>query len=270
MVQQVDAVTFGEAQDAVAEVLPRVTALLRRIAVSPRSAVGEWSAPDVACHLSHAIELDTAALRNQRVAEVEPTPRGTAAWNASRLQADRQRDLEVLADRIDARGGEFLDVPPSADDVEWLGGARLAPTTVVCHLLAELLLHGHDVARAAGERWPIRPEHAAIAIVGGGVPIINACPDLFLRHPVNPKIRARVELRLIGHQRLTLVLDHGLRIELPPTGPVDAYLATRADQALLIFFGRRSPWRAAATGKAWAWGRRPQALLSLLGAMTSP
>ena len=265
-----DAVTYGEARDAIAEVLPGVTALLRRSAASPRCAVGEWSAPDVACHLSHAIELDTGALRGQRVPEMEPTPRGTAAWNASRLHEDRQRDLEALADRIDTCGGEFLDVPPSTDDVEWLGGARLAPTAVACHLLAELLLHGHDVARAAGERWPIPPEHAAIAIVGGGVPIINAHPDLFLRHPVDPKARARVELRLIGHQRLTLALDHGLNIELPPTGPADAYLATHADQALLIFFGRRSPWRVAATGKAWLWGRRPQALLSLLGAMTSP
>ena len=265
-----DAVTLGEAQDAVAEVLPRVTALLRRIGVSPRSAVGEWSTPDVACHLGHAIELDTAAMRGQRVPEVESTPTGTAAWNAAMLHADRERDLETLADRIDAGGREFLDLSPSADAIDWLGGARLAPTSVACHLLAELLLHGHDVARAAGERWPIRPEHAAVAIVGGGVPIINACPDLFLRQPVDSKIRARVELRLIGHQRLTLVLDHGLRIQLPPTGPVDAYLATHADQALLIFFGRRSPWRVAATGKAWAWGRRPQALLTLLGAMTSP
>ena len=270
MVQQMDAVTFGEAHDAVAEVLPRVSALLPRTANSPRPAIGEWSAPDVACHLSHAIELDTAALKGHGVPDVEATPSGTAAWTASRLQEDRERDLKVLADRIDVRGREFLDIPPFADDVEWLGGARLAPTTVVCHLLAELLLHGHDIARAAGERWPIRPEHAAVAIVGGGVPIINACPDLFLRQPVNPKTRVRVELRLIGHQRLTLVIDHGLRIELPPTGKADAYLATNADQALLIFFGRQSPWRAAAAGKALAWGRRPQALLSLLGAMTSP
>lgn len=201
---------------------------------------------------------------------MEPTPSGTAAWNASRLLADRQRDLEALAERIESRGGEFLDVPPSTDDVEWLGGTRLAPTTVACHLLAELLLHGQDIACAAGERWPIKSQHAAIAIVGGGVPIINAYPDLFLRHPVDPKARARIELRLIGHQRLTLALDHGLKIELPPTGSADAYLATHADQALLIFFGRRSPWRVAASGRALVWGRRPQALLSLLGAMTSP
>lgn len=262
--------TLGEAKHAVAEVLPRVTALLRRIGASPTSAIGGWTAPDVACHLAHAIELDTAAMSGRHVPEVESTPTGTAAWNAAMLQADRQRDLETLADRIDARGREFLGLSPSSDAVDWLGGVRLAPTTVTCHLLAELLLHGHDIAGAAGEKWAIRPDHAAVAIVGGGVPIINACPDLFLRQPVDPKTRARVELRLIGHQRLTLVLDHGLRIEQPPTGAADAYLATHADQALLIFFGRRSPWRVALTGRAWAWGRRPGALLALLAAMTSP
>lgn len=265
-----DTVTFDEARDAVAEVAPRFTALLRRIAVSTRAAVGEWSVADVACHVSHAIELDTAANSGARVPEVEPTPAGTAAWNASVLEADRERDLEVLADRIDARVRDFLALSPCADTVDWLGGVRLTPTTVACHLLAELLLHGDDAARAARERWPIRPDHAAAAIVGGGVPIINACPDLFLRRPVDPNLRVRVELRLIGHQRLTLELNDGLRIEAPATGPADAYLATHADQALLIFFGRRHPWRVAATGKAFAWGRRPQALLSLLGAMTSP
>lgn len=263
-------VTFSEARDAVADVLPRFTALLRRTAASPGAAIGEWSVADVACHLSHAIEVDTAATSGRRVPEVEPTPTGTAAWNASMLRADRQRDLEALADRIDARGKGFLDLSPCADTVDWLGGARLAPTTIACHLLAELLLHGHDVARATRQRWRIQPEHAAVAIVGGGVPTINACPDLFLRRPVDPRTRIRVELRLIGHHRFTLVLDNGLRIELPPTGPVDAHLATHADQALLIFFGRRNPLRVAATGRAWVWGRRPQALLSLLGAMTSP
>jgi hypothetical protein len=247
-----------------------LTALVRGTPTSSRAAVGQWSAADVACHLSHAIEVDTAAICGQRVPEVEPTPAGTAAWTASMLRADRERDLEALADRIDARGRDFLHASPCADTVEWFGGARLTPTTMTCHLLAELLLHGHDVAHATRQRWRIKPEHAAIAIVGGGVPIINACPDLFLRRPVDPNTRARVELRLIGHHRFTLVLDDGLRIELRPTDPVDAHLATYADQALLIFFGRRNPWRVAATGRAWVWGRRPQALLSLLGAMTSP
>lgn len=143
-------------------------------------------------------------------------------------------------------------------------------SSVVCHLLAELLVHGHDIARAAGTSWPIQPAHAGLAIVGGGAPIINARPDLFVRQPVDPKRRARVELRLRGHHRFTLVLDRGLRVEVPPAGPADAYLSTPADDALLIVFGRRSPWRVAASGRALVWGRRPHALLTVLRAMTSP
>ena len=77
-------------------------------------------------------------------------------------------------------------------------------------------------------------------------------------------------LRLRGHDRFTLSLDGRLTAELPPTGGADVHLSIPADQALLIFFGRRSPWRVAASGKAHVWGRRPWPLLTLLDAITSP
>lgn len=262
--------TFRDAQAAVGEVLPRFTALLRQLAVSPRPAVGHWTVADVACHLSHAVEIDTAALDGGMLPDIEPTPAGAAAWNSSMLEADPERDLAVLADRIDVRSAAFVERVPTVTAVDWIFGVRLAPSAVACHLLAEVLLHGHDIASAVGAPWPIQPAHAALAIAGGGVPIINSCPELWVRHPVDPRARARVELRLRGHLRLTLALDQRLRAELPPARAPDAYLATNPEQALLIFFGRRSPWRVAATGRAWVWGRRPWALLTLLGAITSP
>nr|MDQ3757242.1 hypothetical protein [Actinomycetota bacterium] len=244
-----DAVTFGQAQDALGDVLARFTTLLRRVPESSRSAIGEWTVADVACHVSHVVDIDITALEGGPLPEVEPTPAGAAAWNTSTLSGDPERDLAVLADRIDARGAALPDRSPAATACDWIFGVRLAPSAVACHLLAEVLLHGHDIARATGAPWPIQPAHAALAIVGAGVPIINACPDLWVRHPVDPKARARVELRLRPDHRLTLALDQRLRAELSPTGRPDAYLATSADQALLIFFGRRSPWRVAATGR---------------------
>ena len=261
---------FDEARDAVADVLPRVTALLRSVDTSPRSAVGHWDVPDVACHLSHVVEVDTAVLEGRPVHEMEPTPTGAAAWTTSMLSADPERDLERLADRIDTLGAAFLDSRPPAGTVRWIGGVDLARSAVACHLLAELLVHGHDIARAAPAPWRIRPAHAALAVVGGGIPIINACPDLWVRHPVDPTRRARVELHLRGYDRFTLTLDQRLTAELPPAGGADAHLSIAADQALLIFFGRRSPWRVAASGRAYVWGRRPLALLTLLDSITSP
>lgn len=262
--------TFREAQNALGVVLPRFTALLRQVAAPTTKAVGHWKVPDVACHLSHAVAIDTTALDGGALPDIEPTPEGAARWNASMLSGDSERNLAALADRIDAQGAAFLQRSPTAAAVEWIFGVSLPPSAVACHLLAEVLLHGYDIAAAAGAPWPIEPAHAALAIVGGGVPIINACPDLWVRHPVDPEARARVELRLRPGHRLTLALDQRLRAELPPAGRADAYLATSAHQALLIFFGRRSPWRVAATGGAWVWGRRPWALLTLLAAITSP
>ena len=53
-------------------------------------------------------------------------------------------------------------VAANADDqpVSWLGGVRMAPSAVTCHLLEECLMHGYGIARAAGRRWPINRDHA--------------------------------------------------------------------------------------------------------------
>ncbi len=261
---------FDEARVAVADVLPRFTTLLRSAADSPRPAVGDWNARDVACHLSHAIEVDTAALDGGLVPEVEPTPAGLANATTSMLSADPVRDFVELADRIDARGAAFLETRPTASRVRWFGGVELAPSAVACHLLTEMLVHGYDVAQGLRSHWPISQSHAALAVVGGGIPIINACPDLWVRNPVDPTGRARVELHLRGHDRVTLSLDQRLTAELASSGRADAHLSIPADQALLIFFGRRSPWSVAVSGKAFVWGRRPWALLTLLTSITSP
>lgn len=262
--------TYAQARAAVAEVLPRLTTLVRGLAASPRSAVGHWTVPDTVCHVSHAVDLDTTALAGGPLPGIEPTPAGAAAWNSQMLGSDCERDLGLLADRIDVRGTAFLEQAPTGPAVAWIFGAQLAPSAVACHLLTELLLHGYDIAKATGAPWVIEPDHAALAITGGGVPIINACPDLWVRHRVVTTARARIELRLRGGHRLALALDQRLTAEWPPAGAADAYLATTPEQALLIFFGRRNPWTVAASGGAIVWGRHPWALLTLLRAITSP
>ncbi len=265
-----DSVSYERAQSALHEVIPRFVSLLRRTQDTDRRVIGEWTAVDVGRHVSHAIELDLSTLKGTLPPAVAPTPTAMAAWNASRLAADLGGSLADVADRIEAQGARIDAMDEPAGPIKWIGGTQFSPTAVVCHLLSELLLHGHDIARAGGAPWRVSADHAALAIMGGGVPIINACPDLWVRDPQRSGRGVRIELHLIGHQRLTLILDRTLRAETTPGLRVDAHLATTPGMALLIFFGRRSPWRVAASGRALVWGRRPDALFTLLNAITSP
>jgi hypothetical protein len=204
---------------------------------------------------------------------VELSPRAVAAWTESMLADDPERDTTSLANRITALGWEFLDLraKPPAEPVAWVGGTQLSPSAVACHLLLELLVHGYDVARAARARWPIEPEHAALAIVGGALQIIAASPGSWLDQRYDPTARVRIEFRLRGFERFALVLDEGLHVEIPPTTrSVDAHVAADPARLLLVMLGRESPWRPLLRGKIIAWGRRPRAILTLMDSTSPP
>ena len=125
--------------------------------------------------------------------------------------------------------------------------------------------------KAAGTRWRIAPAHAALAIVGGAVPILSASPESWVKRSYDPHVRARVEFRLRGHERFVLELDDGLHVELPPArSRADAYLSADPAGLLLVMLGRQSEWGALVRGKVIAWGRRPQALFTLLGNTSPP
>ena len=258
---------FAEACAAIQDVLAKFTGLLRCNPGVTATAVGSWTLPDVACHVSHVIERDTDALTGRPLPDVELSPDAVAAWTNSMLEDDPERDLTRLADRIDALGATFLGLQadPPSDAVTWIGGIQLPPYAVACHLLEELLVHGYDAAQAARTRWRIAPAHAALAIVGAGVPIMSASPASWVKPSYDPRVRARVEFRLRDHERLALELDHGLHVELPPArSRADAYLSADPAGLLLVLFGRQSKLGVVVRGKVLAWGRRPQALFTLL------
>jgi hypothetical protein len=164
-----------------------------------------------------------------------------------------------------------LKANPPTEPVTWIGGTQLPPHAVACHLLEELLVHGHDVAQAAQTRWSIEPAHAALAITGAAVPIIGGSPASWVRRGANPQLKARLETRLRGFDRFVLEFDNGLHVEYPPANKrADAYLSADPAALLLVMLGRQSHWHALARGKVLAWGRRPKALLTVLHNITPP
>lgn len=245
------------------------------IRASPSAApvLRRWSAVDVAYHLTLVLSADTEALRLGSLPTAELTPAAVAVMNAAHLAEDHERDMDALADRVEGMVDEFLRVSasPSADVVPWLGGVMLPASAVACHLLEELLVHGFDLARAVDHSWRIEPAHAALAIGGGAIPIINAAPPLaFVRTHRAAGFRARIELRLRGHGRFTFVFDDGLRVVAGCLDDVDAHLSADPTCALLLMLGRTRPLRALRSGKVFAWGRRPARLPRMLQVMTPP
>jgi hypothetical protein len=201
------------------------------------------------------------------------TPAAVAVLTDAMLAADPERNLGVLADRVETLLADFLAVSnaPVSEQVTWLGDIRLPASAVACHLLEELLVHGFDLATPTNGAWTIAPAHAALAIAGAAVPILAAASPTAFVHPKRARgFRARFDVRLRGHQRFTFVFDDGLTIGDNTSEPVDAHLSANPVSMLLLMLGRISPTRAILGGKITAWGRRPWRLRRMLNVMTHP
>jgi hypothetical protein len=273
MTVMTDGTTFARACRAIEEVVSRLTDMLRRNRGVTATAVGTWTLPEVAAHISHVIVKDTDALIGGPLPDSELSPAAVRVLTAEMLNDDPERDPNILADRIDALGAAFvaLSASPPTEPVTWLGGIQLPPSAVACHLLEELLMHGFDIASAARAPWPIAPAHAALAITGAALPIIAASPQSWVRPGSDSRVRARVEFRLRGFDRFVLALDNGPRVEFPPANSrADAYVSAAPADLLLVMLGRQSHWRALRRGKVMVWGRRPQSLLALLRNISPP
>ncbi|MDQ4097725.1 MAG: SCP2 sterol-binding domain-containing protein [Actinomycetota bacterium] len=270
-------VDWREAAAALADEVARVTTLLRTIHDGSVPALGQWSIAEVAMHLSQAWMVVTGLAEDDlsNAHRVFPTARGSGGvsliremWDLSEVtmagvRADPERNLGVVADRIDERAGAFLGGlgPKSAEGHHaWLvEGVIVSLPTLVCHLLNETMVHGYDIACAAGRRWAISRPRAALILDGFLVPVLASLPPRTMVD--QQKARGRritYELRVRGAQRHLFVFDDGeLLIEPPGARPVDCHISADPAAMLLVAWARRSQWSAIAQGQLVAWGRKP-------------
>ena len=267
-------VGMAEARAALREVVPRLVTLVRSVPDAGAASVGTWAVGDVAAHLSHVLRFDTDAVAGRPVPEAVVTPAGMAEVNARMLAEDGERDPAALADRIGMLATEFDDVASRsrAATVGWLQDLRLPPSAVACHLLEECLIHGHDIARATGRPWPIRRDHALLAVEGGVLPVIEALPSTaFVNQEKAGSFRACFELRLRGGDRTLMVFDDGtLTLDGAGTRDVDAHISADPSALMLVFIGRQGIGKPLLGGKLTAWGPRPWKLARMLTAISPP
>lgn len=144
----------------------------------------------------------------------------------------------------------FGDEPPL---MNFDGNQRVRADLALGTLIGEFVVHGHDIARALGRPWPIRPELAPLILRGQHQVLPGwVDPDRARGHT------ATYEFRLRGQEHFILAFHDGeLTVGPPNPGPIDVHISAEPVTALLLTYGRIEPWRAVATGRLAAWGRRP-------------
>ncbi|MPZ94572.1 MAG: maleylpyruvate isomerase family mycothiol-dependent enzyme [Propionibacteriales bacterium] len=247
--------------DAIAELVPRFVALATGSPADLRvPATPAWTITDVVGHV--AMEpmryLELAAGGGDWPHRVADLP----AFNAQQVADLPTRDIGELTDlltshtqRLVATIAEFDEPPLMRFDGDQFVPADLQAGT----FLGELIVHGRDIAHAAGKDWPIEPAMVPLVYLG----LHQVLPGW-----VDPKgaagHTATYELRLRGSTAYIYEFTDGrLQIDPPAARRVDAHISADPVTALLTSYGRVGQIGPAITGKVLAWGRRPWLATSL-------
>lgn len=263
-----------EVRAALAAVGARVSSLVRSVVHPDAPALGIWSTTDVAVHLSHAVDIVTALARGSDAMAAQ-------IWDLSKLTTmlvagEVERDLGAIATRIDASVAGLLAVLREAGDSDpprrWLiEGIELPLSSIGCHALNELVVHGSDIARADGAPLPVERLHASLVLRGFLLPVMGALGRSLVDQDRAARARVTYRIHLRGGGSAYLRFQDGdLTVSVTAPGPVDCHLRVDPMAFLMVAWARTSQWPAIARGRLVAYGRKPWLGLKLRGMLRNP
>ncbi len=229
-----------------------------------------WTIAETAAHIVAELGTHTSLAESGRLPQLgdgSAARRGRRA-NAEQLGEFTQRDLATLAGQMVPAAARAISVIESrpADQLIPSSNALLwTPEQTLALLLGEQLIHGHDIASAAGVPWPISQSDALLVADGA----VRVLPD-YLRPTGNPGRAMSFELRLRGGSRYRMEIT-GDTATMTPSGPrADCVITADPAAFLLVGYGRANPLSAALTGRIIASGRKPWLGLAFGGLFESP
>lgn len=214
-----------------------------------------WTVGEVGAHLVDGLAFYIDLLRG--------ACRPHSSWAVAEMAEHNRAGIDAVL----SRGGdpteqlrrhleEWRELISAGDlpaTVAYHAGTRLEPLRVAAIMLAELLVHGYDLATTLGRPWPIDPGH--VDLVVRGVAAIMA--------PYVVRERARAltavyRLHLRGQGSYAFRFDNGeLTVGGGCAGTVDCHISADPATYLLVAYGRLGPIRPALTGKLVVHGRKP-------------
>lgn len=245
---------LSEVTAAVDAALRRAVGLIRGIPDLSAPAVGNWSMEQTVAHLVSGLDVYQEIARGEGSRYTDLG--AIAASNEAAMATVTQLGSSALAQRLDvAREGFVAALAGPNVPVPWHAGIPMPRSVVGGLVLGEVLVHGWDIARAAGRPWSIPPAYGALSF-RSYLPLVH----LFVDPVAAAGLTARYDLRVRGYPeaRAIFAFDDGvLTVEREPGGPVDCVMSTAPSALVLVLMKRTGPWRPALHGQSLAWGRKP-------------
>ena len=259
-------IVLPEARNALSRAADRWADLLRSLPDTRATIPGSrWTVGDAAAHVVMDVRTEALVAAGEAVPWAEGatsapgTPRGAGELNARAVTTETERRPQALADMLVTAVGDFLaasaklspDHPMPSQYFQGEMALDLAGATGA--ELGEVLVHGHDIAKATGRPWPLAADDARLALraalrLTSGY--VN--PDTARGHT------GGYDLRIQGGPRAVIRFTDGrASLEQPGGAPVDCHILAAPVPLLLVLYGRTPQWGPIAKGQLLTWGRRP-------------
>jgi uncharacterized protein (TIGR03083 family) len=251
-----DTIPAAAALPAAAE---RMAQLMREVTNPDAPVPGlHWTAAELAAHVVADLRTYTGVVAGQgpvaAPGAASAAELGTAE-NQRQLAEYPERSLDRLAAELTRAMPAFIAAAETAPPGAQVGspiGVAMTPATVAAIVLGEQLIHGLDLARAAGRPWPIERADARL-VIPGAVEMLPA----YLNRAQARGLQARYELRFGGDLRYSLAIDDGTATVGPATGRADCVVTADPVAFLLVGYGRIAQWGPMLRGQLRAGGRKP-------------
>lgn len=260
-------VAKDEVLEALRVTLDDTVEAIRGIKNPDASAIGTWSARDVAVHLGDAFEWHQGVAEGKGAA-VDHTDQ-IATVNQELINATVERDVNALADRLAHISKPYLEYLAGIEGDPVVPWAQLqVPLSAVIGLdIAECLVHGYDITHVEGRPWAIDDYRAALALKA-----ISPITKEYADPNTTAGLKACFDLRLRGQYGLHFIFNDGtLRIEEPsPEVKPDVHISANPAAFMLVGYGRMSHWGPIFKGQITAWGRKPWLALRFSSLLKNP
>ena len=232
-----------------------------------------WTAAETAAHVVGDLREHTAALTGDAPAAELGTRDGSpsrrsAVVNAQHLAAVTERVMGRLADTLEEHAQHYLTAAAGAEDTADAvtpNGLAMTPPIITSLLLGEQLLHGLDIARAAGQPWPISASDALLVVPG-----VLAMAPRYLRASVSDSLEVSYELRIRGGGRYRFAVRNGAADITAAGEKADCVITADPVAFLQLGYGRIPQWRPIIGAKMLASGRKPWLAAKFATLLSSP